>query len=166
MNKEISLDILKGLRDYAWNYFQMHASQRLTTFNFYIVISSLLTTALFSSFQKENHNLYFSAFSGLLLCILSFAFWKLDCRNKFLIKQSENALKYFEMVFLSVTSENNPEPQVYQIFMNVEYLTEMQSRRACFLWERNFSYSDCFNLVFIAFSVAGLLASIVLVVFR
>jgi len=166
MNNEAWLIIQKELRDYAWNYFQMHASQRLTTFNFYIVIASLLSTALFNSFQKNNHISCLGIFLGFLLSMLSFVFWKLDCRNKFLIKQSEKALKYLEELFPPVLINSKAEPQVYQIFMNADYLTEIQLRGAYSLWKRHLSYSNCFNLVFVAFGSTGLLASILLVVFR
>ena len=41
------------LRKQAWDYFQLQAGQRLTTFNFYIAISSLLTTGLATSFKAD-----------------------------------------------------------------------------------------------------------------
>jgi len=41
------------LRKQAWNFFQMQAGQRLTTFNFYIAISSLLSTGLVATFKTD-----------------------------------------------------------------------------------------------------------------
>jgi len=37
------------LREQAWNYFVLHASQRMTIFNFYLVSSSLIASAYFAS---------------------------------------------------------------------------------------------------------------------
>lgn len=164
MNNENLVD--KDLRDYVWNYFQMHASQRLTTFNFYIVISSVIATALFATFQQGYKFPYFGVFLGFLLSLLSFVFWKLDCRNKFLIKQAEEALKHFEIQFRLASPDDKSEPHVSQIFMREEYSTNIQRKKTYFLWKRHFSYSDCFNLVFVTFGASGLLAAIVLVTFR
>jgi hypothetical protein len=40
------------LRKQAWDYVALHAQQRLTTLNFYIVLSSALTAAIVASFRK------------------------------------------------------------------------------------------------------------------
>ena len=40
-------------RNYVWNYFQLHASQRMTTFNFFVVIAALLTAGLARTFDKD-----------------------------------------------------------------------------------------------------------------
>ena len=87
---------LSSIRKYIWDYFQLHAQQRLTTFNFYIVLSTLITTGLFSTFQKEFVLVPVGMVLGFLLVCLSFIFWKLDKRNSGLIKHAENALKFLE----------------------------------------------------------------------
>lgn len=154
-------------RDYAWNYFQIHASQRLTTFNFYIVISSAIATALFASFQQSYKFPYFGIFLGCLLILFAFVFWKLDGRNKFLIKQAEAALKYFEAQLQSTSSAEAAEPHVAQIFLREEYTTGIvRTRNSSLFWKRHFSYSECFNLVFLTFGMTGLLSAIVLILFR
>ena len=85
-----------NLHKQAWDYFQMHGTQRLTTFNFYIVISSFITAAMFSTFQKDYQAPYIGIILGLLVILLSLIFWKLDIRNSHLIKGAETALKFFE----------------------------------------------------------------------
>ncbi|HYJ92297.1 MAG TPA: hypothetical protein VEV84_13385 [Pyrinomonadaceae bacterium] len=79
-------------RQQAWDYFAIHASQRLTTFNFYLVIATLLTTGILASFQKQYEIRFAGIVLGLLLLIFSFVFWKLDQRNKHLIRHAEKAL--------------------------------------------------------------------------
>lgn len=81
------------LREQAWNFFQMQAGQRLMTFNYYVLISSLLCMGLASSFKDDPYNSYLGASFGFLLILFSFIFCKLDCRNSDLIKGSEEALK-------------------------------------------------------------------------
>src|ERR1051325_4877182 len=86
-------------RQQAWDYFAIHASQRLTTFNFYLVIATLLTTGILASFQKQYEIRFAGIVLGLLLLIFSFVFWKLDQRNKHLIRHAERALRAFENQF-------------------------------------------------------------------
>ena len=74
----------------------MQAGQRLTTFNFYIAISSLLSTGLVASFKTDIDFPYLGIVFGLLLILFSFIFWKLDQRNGDLIKGAEATLKFFE----------------------------------------------------------------------
>jgi hypothetical protein len=44
---------IKEQRDYAWNYFQIHASQRMSSFNFFVVIAALLSSAMAGTFTKD-----------------------------------------------------------------------------------------------------------------
>ena len=150
----------ESLRKEAWDYFQMHAGQRLSTFNFYIVISSVLSTALFTSFQKDYRVPGVSAILGFLLAFFSFIFWRLDLRNKELIKNAEAALKFFESAREPMDSAEGFH--VTKLFLHEEYKTgKKRSGRYLFLLRRHWSYSDCFNLVFLAFECAGLLGIVV-----
>lgn len=139
------------LRKQAWDYFTVHASQRVTTFNFYLVIASLLSTAYFSSFKLDS-NLQ-SARTGLavLLVCFSFIFWKLDKRNRFFIKAAESALRIFE----ANEETANPQTKLFtQEAAAVRTPIKVTSPVKTFL-KRDFSYSDCFNLVFLGFASIG-----------
>ena len=46
-----------GLRQQAWDYFALHAQQRLTTIKFYLVIATTLTAAAVASFGKTSNSL-------------------------------------------------------------------------------------------------------------
>jgi hypothetical protein len=136
----------------------MHAAQRLTTFYFYIVISSVIATALLATFQKDHSIPRLGMLPGFLLGVFSFVFWKLDTRNKCLIKGAEAALKFFESN--SEHANSSVQPHVSQIFLKEEYDTKQKRKRSIFIWKSHFSYSECFNLVFLTFGSVGILGGL------
>lgn len=143
---------LSTLRKHAWDYFQLHAAQRLTTFNFYIVISSVVSTAMVASFQKGLRMRHIGLIPGVFLVVLSLVFWRLDERNRTLIGVGERALKYFE----SQSSLQGEEiaPHVANVFLREEFETGLANRER-FSWLRYWSYSKCFRAIFIFFSLIG-----------
>ena len=160
MNNGSNIEYEK-LRNYAWNYFQYHASQRLTTFNFYIIISTLVATGYFLALR------FFPILSvvfGILIILFSFVFWKLDRRNKQLIRNSENALKYIEGN--DFIGEKESRPHILNIFSYEEKQTiELKKKESFWPWSRLLSYSTCFNIIFIAFSVIGFIAIICSIIY-
>lgn len=147
------------LREQAWNFFQMQAGQRLMTFNYYVLISSLLCTGLASSFKDDPNNSYLGASFGFLLILFSFVFWKLDCRNNDLIKGSEEALKFFERS--SDLQDTDGMPHIVKRFSREEFITlQKRQTRTWKLWRNSFTYSECFGFVFAIFSIVGLLGFI------
>src|SRR5215813_9397580 len=88
-----SVNTLKEQRDYAWNYFQLHAAQRMSTFNFFIVLAGLLTTGLAGTFMRDFQWNMVGTVLSVGLTVASFAFWKLDQRVSFFIKHAESSLK-------------------------------------------------------------------------
>lgn len=151
---------MEAARKQSWDYFQMHSSQRLTTFNFYIVISSVVTTALFSTFQKDYKVPVLGIPLGLLLMLFSYIFWKVDQRNKQLIKGAEDALKYFESTWELEDKEGSPH--VAKIFQHEEFETnKRKEKRSILPWKRYYSYSNSFNMVFIGFAVVGLVGIVI-----
>lgn len=143
----------KFLRKQAWDYFAIHASQRMSIFNFYIVISSAVVAGYFASFKSDSNLQSARWCLAALLCFLAFIFWKLDGRNKILIKNAERALKYFEQA--------GAGDAVAKLFTVEE--AETKERRArdkgvrkLLVWRRHLSYSDCFNSVFFVFFLIGI----------
>lgn len=150
----------EALRKQAWDYFQMHSSQRLTTFNFYIVISSVIATALFSTFQKDYKVPSLGVFLGLLMVLFSYIFWKLDVRNKQLIKGAEAALKYFEGI--SELEDKDGMPHIAKLFQHEEYETnKRKDNNSMFPWKSFYSYSNSINRIFLAFAIVGLIGAVV-----
>ncbi len=142
------------LRKQAWDYFQIHAGQRLTTFNFYIVVSAVLATAIFATFQKDYRVPRIGMLLGFLLALFPFVFWKLDSRNKDLIKRAEAALRFFESTCPPEDGEDGPH--ISKVFSREKYDTDRRKKESSALsLERQLRYSDCFNIIFLAFSLLG-----------
>jgi hypothetical protein len=78
-------------RTYAWDYFAYHADQRMKTFNFFIVAAGLLAGGITSLLKDGSDARWIIIPLGLLLFILSVVFWKLDQRNKALVRNGEES---------------------------------------------------------------------------
>jgi hypothetical protein len=140
------------LRKQAWDYFSTHAAQRMSIFNFYIALSSVTATTYAASWKTDSNLQSARWLLASLLCLFAFVFWKLDQRNRALIKIAERALKYFE-------NTDNSE-LVTKVFCQEE--AETNARRAHItgwrwirVWRWTLSYSYCFNFVFAVFGLIG-----------
>lgn len=143
------------LRKQAWDFFQMQAGQRLTTFNFYVAISSLLSTGLAASFKSDIDLHYLGIAFGLLLLLFSFIFWKLDQRNRDLIEGAEQSLKFFEAKAALVDEAGMPH--VAKRFRREEFDTNKKKcQRSWRFWRNHYSYSECLRAVFLIFGTVGL----------
>jgi hypothetical protein len=141
------------LRKQAMDYFNTHAAQRLTIFNFYIGLSSVTATGYFASFKSDSDLQWARALLAFLLCFFAFVFWKLDQRTKAMIKNAEDALKYFE--------KPQAHPVHAKVFLHEEMKTDARSKavqgwRVIMFWRWQMSYSDCFHVVYSMFFVIGL----------
>lgn len=82
-------EIAKHARDHAWDWFSLHAGQRMQTFNFFLVATAFLFAAYSTLLEKHR---------GAALCIallgawLTFWFNRLDKRTRQLVKAGERAL--------------------------------------------------------------------------
>ena len=79
---------------HGWNWFQYHAGQRLIVFRFYLVVVAVLAAGLGASWKS----LSIEAVSAFLLLVMAFSviFWRLDERNRDLVKISEELLSNYE----------------------------------------------------------------------
>jgi hypothetical protein len=149
-------------RQYVWNYFQLHASQRLITFNFYIVISTTITAGYIVALGVNSIPVL-AILLGFTISLLSFIFWKLDVRNKLLIRNAEEALKHLEA--LTYTPGDKKESNVLNIFTYEEEQTnKMKMSKSFWPWKNHYSYSKCFNMVFTVFGILGLLGTVYAIV--
>lgn len=144
------------LREHAWKYFALHSDQRLRTFNFFLILAAVVLGGLLT-YLKDANIPQFAAVGGFLLTFMSFIFWKLDCRNRELIRHSENALKTIEA--------DLPEGMVadaLKLFSQEERATnqlkaaQRLSWHPMTWWRVHYSYSACFGLVFLCFALLGL----------
>jgi len=86
---------LYGARfEYAWRYFNFHATQRTTMFNFFIVFSGFLINACFSLLQNNHHILLLLASTLGTAITLFFVF--LERRNEELVHVAEEILRALE----------------------------------------------------------------------
>lgn len=84
------------LLEHAWRYFELHANQRISIFNYFVVISGAVSAGIAATWQGSQHFSIVGIVLGLLLSVVSFVFWKLDQRVSFLIKHAESALAEVE----------------------------------------------------------------------
>jgi len=84
----------KNLLDYAWKWFEYHAKQRVSMFNFFLIASGVLAHASVNLICGE----YFVPAMGLAIIgiIISVSFLLLDCRNADLVYMGEDVLRRLE----------------------------------------------------------------------
>ncbi len=126
--------------DHAWGYFQLHANQRVTVFNYFVVFSGLLVTGMVAAGQTSPRFAFVGVVLGLLLCGLSYIFFRLDQRVSFLIKNSEDVIKKLE-------------PSTAALFSDEVKLTSDAKGQG--LW----TYGQAFRTMFFVMAVVGLLGA-------
>jgi hypothetical protein len=142
---------IKDARNYAWEHFKLHAAQRFTTFNFFIVLAVLMTTGLATALSKDFQYPELALYMGLLLVVISFVFWKLDQRARQLLEVSKDALKEMERF------ENEAEPRCWAVFrIEVARTTERKAQSHAFAPHRwHLTYLHCFGIIYLLFGVLG-----------
>lgn len=152
MNQELR----KEMRDYAWLYFERHAEQRLKTVNFYLVMCAVIIGGIvpFSQHFGEFHDTWPLWY---LLSFITFVFWKLDVRNRRLIKNAERSLIHLEDS-LPLEDEGQGMPHCCKLFRREQAETNLLPKlHKAFPWAAHFSYTKCFSCLFILFGGAGVL---------
>lgn len=81
---------------HAWRYFELHANQRMSVFNFVLALSGVASAGLAALLQGSSRLSFLGVLRGVLLALVAFVFWKLDQRVSFLIKHAEAALSELE----------------------------------------------------------------------
>lgn len=144
----------------AWSYFQQHASQRVSFFNFFVVLASSMVFALTTAIAQ--FKLYqVGVVAGMALSATTFVFWKIDERNKMMTKIGEDALREFESNYAFAPSASEPDgcPPAVQIFRREAWLTDRirNERSALPAWRRQVSMSKSLNLMYSMYALIGLL---------
>jgi hypothetical protein len=93
-------EFAKRAHDHAWNWFALHAAQRMQTFNFFLVATAFLVAGYASLLEKHR-----GAAAGIALLGAWIAFWfsRLDMRNRQFVKAAERALVALESQLFAVT---------------------------------------------------------------
>ena len=151
---------IKEQRDYAWNYFQLHASQRMSSFNFFVVIAALLTTGMVATFKTDCTHHWLGLPLGLSLSVISYIFWKLDQRTRYLIIHAEVALKMLETNW----KKDELYPHVALFSSEEERTSELQKKSTILPSQWHLSYSHSLSTVHLVFASLGIFGAIVSIV--
>ncbi len=147
----------KDWLDLSFKHFLQHAQQRVQHFNYFIIFSSILTTATIATFQSNFQAHYLGIGLGIIQIFLSFVFSKLDDRNRFLIKHAENVIKNIEQDYVKANS------QCYSLFTSeeIETVKEKDKNIGRHFFVRPMSHKKSYNLIYSAFGLIGLTAIII-----
>ncbi len=100
---EVDQVLLRLKADYAWQWFALHAKQRVTMFNYFLVASGILANAYGLLLREQLWTIAMVAAGiGLIVTLVSLG---LDSRNRQLVKLGEEVLTEIERLHLF------PEPQ-------------------------------------------------------
>ena len=136
--------------DHAWRYFELHANQRMSVFNFFLVLGGLVAAGLAGIAQGPEKLAPVGAVLGLLLAVAAYIFWKLDQRVAFLIKYAEAALSELEKDLPTAASK---------LFSNEPGLTRSE-QSAGNRWNRLWTYGRSFRVMFWVVGLIGVVASV------
>ncbi|MCY3748934.1 MAG: hypothetical protein OXG64_06525 [Chloroflexi bacterium] len=91
---EIDRELLQLRLDYAWRWFALHAKQRMTMFNYFLVASGILANAYGLLLREDFWEAAIVAAS--IGCLAGLVSWGLDVRNRQLVKLAEEVLANIE----------------------------------------------------------------------
>lgn len=149
----------QDLRKYAWDYFAIHAGQRMSAFQFFITLATAVVAGYLLLVRNTGGEKWMAIF-GALLAFLSFVFFKLDQRTRDLVKNGERALKYLD-ADLHIESEARPNP--LELFDCDDRAVD--GKKNIIPFTGHFSYSRCFKYVFFGFGLLGLLGVVCSILF-
>jgi hypothetical protein len=82
--------------DYAWKWFEFHAKQRTTMFNFFLVFTGIIASGIFSLLKEPSSNHLAAAAASVFGCFVSLGFIVLEFRNRALVDCAEDVLLHLE----------------------------------------------------------------------
>jgi len=133
------------MREHSWRYFELHAGQRITVFNYFLFASGATAAGLAATLQGTARFSSLGIALGVLLMLVSFIFWKLDQRVSFLIKHAEQALAETEQAFSA--------KEACLFLFEPKVTTE--SSDAANWWSRQWTYGRAFRFVFVVMGLFG-----------
>jgi hypothetical protein len=157
-------DLRSSAREYAWNWFEFHAKQRQQSFRFYLTLIGALLAAYYIAarlsiilqIRQNDHVPGFDPCPFLISAVaivVSVLFYRLDRRNRILVKYAEDILRGFELEFAAKLEtacapnfiERGNNPEAYQPGA-VPMMT---------------TYGEIYRLIFLFGALVGLLGLIV-----
>jgi len=146
---------MQALRKYAWDYFSIHAAQRMAAFQFFITLATAMVAGFLLLIRNTGGERWMGIL-GVLLALFAFVFSKLDKRTRGLIKNGERALKYLdsELGLKWIGEIQHP----LALFAADD--ASMNGKISSIPFVGDFSYSRCFKYVFVGFGLLGLSGAI------
>lgn len=135
------MDSKEKVLDITWDYFKLLAQQRVTHFNLFIVFMGAISTVFAIQINVDLRGNIIALSLAIEQVFLCFIFHKIDIRNKFLIKHTEEIIKTFENEF---------DEGVPCIFLMEELLTKerrLQDKKKIFFL-RQLSTSQLYNMFY------------------
>ena len=129
------------IREQAWKYFELHAKQRMTLFNFYITISTALIAGIGVLLNFKEIPILLIITLGVLMVIFSLVFWLLDSRTRFFIHLAEKVIREIEIDY---------SKDSYKILT----IEEKESNKLSMI----FRYTIALRIVFILFMILGIIS--------
>lgn len=90
MAKEATTEDLTSCLDHAWNWFALHAGQRMQMFNYWLLAMAFITTAYVTALGDGAEGL--GVFVALAGAFVSVTFQRLERRTRQLVRIAEAAL--------------------------------------------------------------------------
>jgi hypothetical protein len=154
-------DSYKNVQNMAWNYFHLLAQQRVTHFNLFIVFVGAISAIFATQINESLRGNIIALALALIEIFLCFIFYKIDMRNRFLIKHTEKVLIQIEAIL---------EQGVPKLFTEEATSTgDIRKSESKKIWAfRQLSTSQLYKSFYLFFFVAGLigfaLSSILIIV--
>jgi len=136
--------------EHAWRYFELHANQRMTVFNFFLVATGLIAAGIAASLQSDKNLTLVGVFLGVLLTLISFIFWKLDQRVCSLMKSAESAMASLESLLPVETAR----------LFNGESALTTEACSTGNAWVRHWTYGRSFRVTFWTTGIFGALSAL------
>jgi hypothetical protein len=157
MQKQTDMDesTRSRMREYAWNYFQFHAEQRMKTFDFFLIIAGAIIAGFLTTVHDER---LVAAALGFLLGFMSLVFGKLEKRNRELVRNGEAALKYLDE--LEGLKDDDDGPNRLKLFARDDFTTR-QFPKVKNVIKAPFSYTVVLACVFWRLALLGLAAGMI-----
>jgi len=120
--------------DYAWKWFDYHARQRVSMFNFFLIASGLLATAYVNALKDGQDDL--GAVLSFLGALIAVVFVVLDCRNAMLIHLGEDVLRRIERDELFVGFSGLNE-KLKEVSKGILYRDAVETGRCWHCWKKH-----------------------------
>ena len=135
------------MRTHVWQYFTVHAGQRMSMLNLFMLLTGLIAAGLGACVQGQGTLRLLGGILELFLALTAFLFWKLDARTAFLVKHAEKAMVRLEARFTTVEA---------RLFTLEEAKTDANATRVKLA--RVWTYGMSLRLLFFISGLSGLCA--------